>query len=193
MVIPLRMSLFQTNIAKRFAVKSILIVSIFFICLGRTTWVTAGEPGKMQGMTAAHNTIRSELGIVPLAWSDTLAEYARARAVGLAKTGCRMRHEPSGRYGENLYWASAVRWSNGKRETQNISARHVADSWAQEEKDYNAQTKKCRKGAVCGHYTQMIWRDSKEIGCGMATCTDKGQIWVCNYNPPGNYIGQTPY
>ncbi|MCF6186802.1 MAG: CAP domain-containing protein [Desulfobulbaceae bacterium] len=170
-----------------------LIVPIFFICLESATWTTAGESGKMQGMTAAHNTIRNQLGIAPLVWSDTLAEYARDRAIKLAKKGCRMRHGPSGRYGENLYWASAVRWSNGKRQVQEINARHVADSWAQEGNDYNALSKKCRNGAICGHYTQMIWRDSKELGCGMAVCTDKGQIWVCNYNPPGNFIGQAPY
>jgi len=187
------MTLLQTNISNGFAVKSILIIPAIFSCLIGATVTTAGESGKMQGMTAAHNTIRNQLGIAPLVWSDTLAEYARARAVGLAKQGCRMRHGPSGRYGENLYWASAVRWSNGKRQTQNINAGHVADSWAQEGDDYNSQIRKCRNGAVCGHYTQMIWSGSKELGCGMAVCTDKGQIWVCNYNPPGNFIGQAPY
>ncbi len=170
-----------------------LMMPAVFSCLVGATVTTAGESGKMEGMTAAHNTIRNQLGIAPLVWSDSLAEHAKARAITLAKQGCRMSHGPSGRYGENLYWASAVRWSNGKRQVQEINARHVADSWALEEKNYNSQTKKCQNGAICGHYTQMIWKNSKELGCGMAACADNGQIWVCNYNPPGNFIGQTPY
>ncbi|HEB69954.1 MAG TPA: SCP-like extracellular [Desulfobulbus sp.] len=166
---------------------------LLFLRLSGPSVAAAGEPAAMRGMTAAHNAIRSELAIAPLVWSDTLAEYAGNRAADLAKTGCRMRHGPSGRYGENLYWASAVQWSNGRREVQDIKPQHVAASWAREKKDYDRQKKKCAPGAVCGHYTQMIWRDSKELGCGMAVCADKGQIWVCNYNPPGNYIGQAPY
>lgn len=166
---------------------------LLLTCPVTATTVMAGESGKMQGMTATHNRIRTQLGVTPLAWSDKLAEYAQSRAYRLAEGGCRMNHGPSGRYGENLYWASAVRWSNGKREVQDISAPHVAESWQQEEENFDPQTKRCRPGAVCGHYTQMIWRYSKEIGCGMAVCVDKGQIWACNYDPPGNYIGQDPY
>ena len=157
------------------------------------TVVNAGETDVMHGMTAVHNQIRSRLGIAPLRWSDTLAEYAQNRANRLARNNCRLYHGPAGEYGENLYWASSVQWSNGKKEVQTISARHVAESWEQEAADYDHQAKRCRKSAVCGHYTQMIWRNSKEIGCGMAVCDDKGQIWVCNYYPPGNFIGQSPY
>ncbi len=185
---------FHADISDSSPVKYILILPVLLVFyLIVATRATAGESGTIQGMTAAHNKIRTQLGIAPLAWSDSLAEYARTRATELAKTGCRMRHGTSGRYGENLYWASAVRWSNGKREVQNIKAQHVADSWAGEREGYDSRTKRCRPGAVCGHYTQMIWRDSKELGCGMAVCADKGQIWVCYYNPPGNFIGQAPY
>ena len=164
------------------------------LCSAVETVAKAGETGVMPGMTAAHNRIRSQLGIAPLVWSDELAEFAQNRAIQLAENNnCQLRHEPSGQYGENLYWASAVRWSNGKREIQDISAQHVAETWEQEARDYDHRAKRCRKGAACGHYTQMIWRDSKEIGCGMVICADKGQVWVCNYSPPGNFIGQSPY
>jgi hypothetical protein len=45
----------------------------------------------------------------------------------------------------------------------------------------------------CGHYTQIIWRNTTEVGCGMATCSNGSEIWVCNYNPPGNYLRQNAY
>jgi hypothetical protein len=49
----------------------------------------------------------------------------------------------------------------------------------------------------CGHYTQVVWRTSTELGCGVASCkTQDGwnqDIWICNYGPAGNIGGQKPY
>ncbi|MBO4329990.1 MAG: hypothetical protein J5820_05070, partial [Rhodocyclaceae bacterium] len=36
-----------------------------------------------------------------------------------------------------------------------------------------------------GHYTQMVWNTTTEIGCGYKVCSGAIQM-VCNYNPPGN-------
>jgi pathogenesis-related protein 1 len=46
---------------------------------------------------------------------------------------------------------------------------------------------------LCGHYTQVVWKNSMEVGGGMAICDNKSQVWVCNYNPPGNVEGEKPY
>ena len=66
----------------------------------------------------------------------------------------------------------------------------VVDAWAAEVKDYNAKTHRCK--GVCGHYTQIVWRKSQQVGCGMAACGDT-KVWVCNYDPPGNFNGERPY
>jgi hypothetical protein len=39
----------------------------------------------------------------------------------------------------------------------------------------------------------MIWKNTKEIGVGIATCPAGGLIVVANYNPPGNFMGEFPY
>ena len=44
----------------------------------------------------------------------------------------------------------------------------------------------------CGHYTQVVWERSRRLGCGVATCGGSS-VWVCNYDPPGNVLGQAPY
>lgn len=40
-----------------------------------------------------------------------------------------------------------------------------------------------------GHFTQVVWKTCKELGVGVKK-NDKGQTFVvCNYDPPGNYVG----
>jgi pathogenesis-related protein 1 len=160
---------------------------------------TANEPAAMQGILAAHNQLRAALGIAPLRWSGQMQDYAQQWATHLAQgNGCQMQHRSHAHAnpleaGENLYWASPLRWSDGRTEVQAISPAAVAQDWASEAADYNVASNTCRPGAQCGHYTQMVWRTTTEVGCGMAVCPDKGQIWVCSYNPPGNWVGERPY
>jgi pathogenesis-related protein 1 len=128
---------------------------------------------------AAHNAVRSEVGVPPLVWSESLAEYAAEWARTLAEEG-RLHHHDRPVYGENLYLISGGR----------TNPRLVVETWAAEEADYDAKTNSCR--ARCGHYTQIVWRDTKQVGCGVAR-SGRTEVWVCNYDPPGNYVGERPY
>jgi hypothetical protein len=45
-----------------------------------------------------------------------------------------------------------------------------------------------------GHFTQMVWKNSKRIGCAWNTntCKSNGMNFyklVCEYDPPGNIVG----
>jgi len=60
--------------------------------------------------------------------------------------------------------------------------------------DYTYSTNSCASGKVCGHYTQVVWKNSTKIGCAGVVCSNGGGIiYGCNYDPPGNYSGQKPY
>ena len=41
-----------------------------------------------------------------------------------------------------------------------------------------------------GHFTQVVWKSSTELGCGISVDSNNRIVGVCNYNPPGNYMGQ---
>ena len=162
-----------------------LTFSIFI--LSQAAPIPNSEPAKMQGMVDRHNYWRSKVGTTPVVWSDKVATFAQAWATELAKRGCEMEHRPrkgkwnGSAYGENIYWSSGIK----------NQAMDVVDDWASEVVYYDSISGKC-KNDVCGHYTQLVWNKTTEIGCGMAKCGNQ-EIWVCNYNPPGNYIGQKPY
>jgi len=152
--------------------------------------------GRLEGILQAHNAVRANVDTDPspeaLLWSDELAEVAQKWAVHLQEQGCDMRHSTSG-FGENLAWF----WGNSP------TAEAVVQAWASESLCYtygrfmngDKCESECDSSGGCGHYTQLVWRETSLLGCGMAVCdTDVPQeIWVCNYDPPGNFIGEYPY
>jgi pathogenesis-related protein 1 len=173
--------------------------------------MSGGDPemGRLVGMTAAHNAVRAAVmttpALQPLVWSDKLAQYAQQWADNLAMTSCSSPHHRSQQdlqsvgYGENL---AAFTSSFGMS-----TAQQAVDGWGGEKSCYTfgtfMVTDKCDTTCYtnmhsdgCGHYTQIVWRKSTQVGCGVATCKagfGNEDIWICNYAPAGNYVGQNPY
>jgi pathogenesis-related protein 1 len=148
-----------------------------------------------KAMVAAHNRWRAKVGVPPLSYSNKLATSSFRWAEVLKTTNhCRMRHSKGRSYGENLYWASAIKWSDGRREVQHVKPDQVVNNWASERANYSHANNRCAPGKVCGHYTQVVWRTTRKVGCAALVCEDsREQIWVCQYQPRGNWIGKTPY
>jgi pathogenesis-related protein 1 len=132
-------------------------------------------------MLQAHNQVRQDVGVAPLQWSPQLANYAQEWAQKLAREG-KFEHRSNSSYGENLASATG----------QQLSPARVVQMWASEVADYNYANNTCAPGKMCGHYTQIVWEHTQQVGCGMARSGNR-EVWVCNYNPPGNVIGQKPY
>ncbi len=120
----------------------------------------------------------------PIQWSQTLANSAQTYANNIASTGI-TKHSNSD-YGENLIAASYA-----------INYTQATNEWYAENSYYDYSNNSCESGKVCGHYTQLIWKETTKMGCGSAIySTGKYIGWsvvICHYNPPGNYVGETPY
>lgn len=159
--------------------------------------ITAKE--RFAGTVAVHNTAREKKDLSGLVWSETLANYAQEWADHLAKVNnCQLTHRPETgemkqKYGENLWWADADVWSDGSRKLQSVKIERVVASWASEAANYNYDANSCMPGKQCNNYTQIVWQDTTSVGCGYQQCSDKSQVWVCNYNPPGNFADKKPY
>ncbi len=139
-------------------------------------------PKDVQAVTVYHNKVRAAVGVGPLKWSPTLATYAQKWADQLAGGTCKMEHRSDSQYGENIYTGT----------TGHFNAVDAARAWESEKKFYGGGVLKQSGWKPAGHYTQMVWRDTRMLGCGEATC-NKMLIVVCNYDPPGNYVGRKPY
>ena len=143
---------------------------------------------RLNGITAAHNLERANAMPVPMpalaamTWATDLAASAQAYA-----DKCIFAHDAQNKWGENLY----ANWPPSSADAQ-----EVVQGWASEKSDYNYANNSC--SGMCGHYTQLVWRSSTEVGCGVKTCANfegngTGAIWVCRYRQAGNFNNQRPY
>ncbi len=126
-------------------------------------------------MLSLHNSYRAQHCVPALTWSAELAASAQAWA-----DKCLIAHDSRrGHIGENLAWG-------GDR-----SAASAVDAWYKEVNDYNYE--KPGFAASTAHFTQMVWRDTKQIGCGVEKCfLGTVRLWVCRYGPTGNWAGKYP-
>lgn len=131
-----------------------------------------------------HNCARKRYALKPLVWNWELAANAQEHAdrciwehaskIGLGVPG----------QGENL--------SLAMNRPVNV------DGWLAEEKNYDCSSGRCTPATICGHWTQMAWANTGQVGCGKRRCSSlekapgfvNSDILVCRYTPPGNYVGQ---
>ncbi len=166
----------------------------------------SGEPtsGLLAGVLEEHNKVRAgvmtDMPLPPFTWSQMLADYAQEWADTVAMD-CNPRHRTNPPYGENL--AVFTSFGAGSQRT-GVDA---VDAWAAEDSCWTyglfMRTDQCNQSCYlamssdgCGHYTQIVWRNSTQVGCGASTCMMGGgttSIYICNYAPQGNIIGQAPY
>jgi pathogenesis-related protein 1 len=130
-----------------------------------------------------HNFARAEVGVSEIEWSSKLASVAQKYANYLASSSCSMKHSENKNYGENLFWGSGKYYS----------ALDASNSWYEEKQLYSYEKVSDTNFHDVGHYTQMIWRNTTQVGVGVAKCSDGSYIYVANYYPQGNYIGEYPY
>ena len=127
-----------------------------------------------------------------------LERAAKVYANILANNG-RFEHDPQNHehgFGENLYAHSTNRVP---------TIFDAMTPWYDDEKPYyHYDNGSCDKGTfsngqniMCGHYTQVIWQNSKEVGCASAQYKTGnftgGYIYVCKYQRAGNIVGLKPY
>jgi uncharacterized protein YkwD len=153
------------------------------------TTATLVDQQAMQAIMSKHNQARGEVGVAALTWDDGLAADAQAWADHLASQGGKLVHDSNrGNAGENLASSSDATGSPADG----------VDLWYAEKPLYDAAPNKSTfddsnpDWKKWGHYTQMVWSTTSQIGCGTATGAF-GRVTDCRYRAPGNIQGQLAY
>jgi uncharacterized protein YkwD len=135
-------------------------------------------------LLAAHNLERDRAGVARLRWSNKLAQDANAWAVLLAHKG-RLEHASGDERrgtGENLWIGSAGYYT----------AEDMIGGFLAERQKFRPgtfpQVSRTGNWADVGHYTQLIWPSTQEVGCAVAK-GEANDVLVCRYAPAGNMIG----
>jgi pathogenesis-related protein 1 len=178
----------------------ILLVAIFLLAAGcanqQPSQVSKNPPivsiagingldgDEEQAILSYHNEVRASVNVPPLIWSKMLSQHATAWGATLAAKGCSLDHSEDLNYGENLFIGSAS--------LNHEAVVEAAKSWESEKINYSGEPLKKANSSQVGHYTQMVWRNTTELGCAKVACNNE-VIVVCNYNPAGNQLGAKPY
>lgn len=170
---------------------------------GSGTGGCSGLAGEELAICNEHNVERAKHGVAALDWSADLAKNAQAWVNAChtsrnsngdeffchqnSTSGCGT--DASYHYGENLSFGYPSR-----------SGKDAVDEWYCEINAYDFDNPAVRGGVtfgcdnnpdkVTGHFTQVVWRDTKRMGCARNTCSlggNTGTLWACEYDPPGNF------
>lgn len=144
--------------------------------------------GFARQLLSLHNRARDEAGVPRLAWSNKLAQEAQGWAQLLAREG-RMRHashEEANDAGENLWMGSAGYFGPDA----------MIGAFVDERQHYVhaafPQVSRTGRWQDVGHYTQLVWRNTQQVGCAVAR-GERDDFLVCRYWPAGNWVGQLAY
>jgi pathogenesis-related protein 1 len=144
------------------------------------------------------NAARAAVGEQPLTWDPIAAEVAQTWA-----SACTWGHNPNA---SSEYQSLGGTSGLGEDVAAGAPTESVAGavaSWVNEGQYYDHATNSCASGQVCGHYTQIVWATTTGAGCAKVSCTvnspfgtfANGQwdMLVCDFSPPGNWVGESPY
>lgn len=131
------------------------------------------DPAFAKDILDAHNKYRGLHGSGPLSWDDSAYQYAQNNADHYDCSGV-LTHT-HGQFGENL----AAGYSSGSS---------AVKAWYDEGETYNYGASNSYD-----HFTQVVWKASTKVGCAWKDCTAQnwGHYVICEYDPPGNMIGES--
>ena len=170
--------------------KKILILLFILSALLVATVEAELKSNEKQEILAAQNRYRAEVNVTALNWSENLSQQAQQcadyNAANFLPQG-RQKHCPKSGFGQNIALATL---------SLHRTLAQMVDQWGDEKRnfingEYPSVSATGSPGAV-SHYTQMIWQETEEVGCGKANSSGY-EILVCDYSPRGNINGTAVY
>ncbi|CAL8083305.1 unnamed protein product [Calicophoron daubneyi] len=126
-----------------------------------------------------HNRLRKLHGCPPLFMDRNLAKGAQKYAESLVAKN-EMKHDTARDFGENL----AYFYNEAEL---HMLPKAASDMWYNEGKNYSY----CSEAPEFGHFTQLVWKETRYAGFGLAMDPSKENVYIVGrYKPKGNISGQ---
>uniref|UniRef100_A0A0N5BSJ3 SCP domain-containing protein n=1 Tax=Strongyloides papillosus TaxID=174720 RepID=A0A0N5BSJ3_STREA len=144
-----------------------------------------------------HNLIRRNHHVPSLIISRELEEEAQRYAEKLAFMNNGLRHDKNNlNHGENLYYGRFLKLPN-----EEVLSESILEKFYSEIMYYNYNSFNPQNHHRYGHFTQMIWKSTTEIGVGVGLTRknirrglSKTSIYiVVRYNPEGNILSEDEF
>lgn len=161
----------------------------------------------MQAMLDLHNYYRCLHDVSALQWDAAIAGNAQAHADagpdggygGHSTVDARKKGTSYSYVGENIAWS--VRIGIDSTDSACIAANRWYDEIVATDgtPERITDTTPGNEGEAIGHFTQLVWKASSKLGCGLKisdyqmgtkTYADSSYYWVCQYGKGGNYQGE---
>lgn len=136
-------------------------------------------------MTAV-NEKRKIHGVKRLGRSRKLNQEARQWARHLAAMD-KMDHKDEKDLGQNIYRLTAIL----PVQKSHVTGVQVVDQWYSQSEKYKFGEEPTFGPLETGHFCQMVWKDTKKMGVGIAINDNQHNIYVVAFfTPKGNYKGE---
>lgn len=146
-----------------------------------------------------HNRARANHGASNLQWSTDCEAAAKTAA-----EMCDFTHHTVDGQGQNLFTVSgdAYNVTGGITDSWYKGEADIYTWWGQEPPHDAADSSSLDMTTFekYGHATQILWKSTTHVGCVTIDCGSKmtvggvsstmNKYTVCNYSPPGNYVGK---
>ncbi len=177
----------------------VFLILILTICCSKDSTQTNSSISLSQedisNALEVHNKARADVGVEKLEWSNSLSVDAQKWADNLAEKDKMFHSSNESRLnqGENLYYSFSSQ--NGEAKFSNSPAKDASTAWYNEINDYkySAIGSTANESVMIGHYTQMVWKSTTQVGIALARSSSGKEYIVARYSPPGNYFGEYPY
>ncbi len=131
-------------------------------------------------IVSKHNYYRQMYSVPEIIFDPILSDYSEQRANSIINVES-FEHVSNCPYGENLYCSYDL---------DNVS--NCVDKWMSESANWNEMENNWMEDGL-GHFSQVVWRGSTNLGIGKSYMSNGLLVIVCNYYPSGNLVGEMPY
>ncbi|KAF8392922.1 hypothetical protein HHK36_021162 [Tetracentron sinense] len=136
---------------------AVAILLVLFLC-NNANAKHSGYLEMASQFMAPQNAARAAVGVPPLVWDMHVAHYA-AMYANKRRSDCALEHS-YGPYGENIATGGGTHFTPAE----------AAIFWVSEREFYNYGKNSCAQGEECGHYTQIVSKGTRRVGCARVIC-----------------------